>query len=201
MEKNKGPGRYVRRRYLIAKQFQLKYTFMIVIFMFLIAWLAGYTVYYTVFTLLGERLANLYPQARLSAIFKTVNITLLVRMALLVPFVVIVSIILSHRIAGPVFRMERYLGEVAKGDFSSILKLRRRDELKNLAEAINGMRRGLGRISQENQELVAKLSSTVDELNTELEKPTLNRERVITLSQQANGQITELKERFSQYRT
>lgn len=199
MEKDK---RYhVRRQYLISRKFQLKYVFLIVAFMFLIAWLAGYTVYYTAFTLMGEKLANVYPQGRLTVIFKTVNMALLMRILLLVPVVALISIFLSHRIAGPVFRIERYLGKVAKGDFSSIIRLRKRDELKNLAAAINKMTVGLGAIAQENQEIGAKLSSTLDKLNSELKQPSLDNEKVNTLVHEASEQARALEERLSQYST
>ena len=67
-------GFTIRRRYL-TKSFQLKYTVLLVAFMFLIAWLAGYTVYHTALTMLGEKLASVYPQGRLAAILQTVNIT------------------------------------------------------------------------------------------------------------------------------
>jgi len=188
-----------RRTYLISKKFQLKYTAIIVVFMFLISWLAGYTVYYTVFILLGEKLANVYPQGRLIAIFKTVNFTLLTRMALLLPFVIILSILLSHKIAGPVFRMERYLSEVARGNLSSVLKLRKRDELQNLAGAINKMTHSLGKIAKENQDNIAKLSIALSELNTEIKQPTLNKDKISNLAKEAIGQMDSLKQGFSQY--
>lgn len=190
----------IRRKYLIAKRFQLKYTFMIVFFMFLIAWLAGYTVYYTVFGLLGEKLANVYPQGRLEAIFKTVNITLLARIALLIPFAVVISIILSHRIAGPLFRIEGALNEIARGDFSSILKLRKRDEFKGLAEAVNSLTENLKKLAAENKEIVDKLSSNLDELNAAISQPSLNKDKVSALAKKASEEIRDLKHRLSRYR-
>jgi len=186
-----------RKQYVISGKFQFKYAAILIVFMFLIAWLAGYTVYYTAFSLLGEKLANVYPQGRLVAIFKTTNLILLMRMSLLIPFVIITSVFLSHRIAGPVFRMERYLGEIALGDFSSVLKLRKRDEFKNLAEAINKMTQGLKKIAQENQEMIAKLAATLEELRIALEQPEKDVGKIKVLTKQAAEQAKYLEERSS----
>ena len=196
-----GKGIYrMRRNYLISKRFQLRYVFYVLAFMFMIAWLSGYTVYYTLFTLMGEKLANVYPQGRLMDIFKTVNTTLLLRIALIVPFVVMISILITHRIAGPIFSMQRYLGEVAKGNFSSILKLRKRDELKDLAAAINKMTHNLGMIVQENRALVAEISDLLGDLNSELGKPSLNKDAVMSIARNADTKIKNLKGRLDHYR-
>ncbi|PIU42034.1 MAG: hypothetical protein COS99_02270 [Candidatus Omnitrophica bacterium CG07_land_8_20_14_0_80_42_15] len=199
--RNMGNGEFSKRKqYLIASKFQLKYTALVVVFMFLIAWLAGYTIYYTVFGLLGEKLANVYPQGRLALIFKTVNIVLLIRVALLIPFVVMISIILSHRIAGPVYRMERYINEVSSGDLSSILKLRKRDEFKSLAEAINKMTQGFAKLTKDNKDSIIKLSSLLDDLNETVSHPKFNKDKAISLVKEADRKANELKRRFSQYR-
>ena len=195
-----GKNYRMRRNYLISKRFQFKYVFYVLAFMFMIAWLSGYTVYYTLFTLMGEKLANVYPQGRLMDIFKTVNTTLLLRIALIVPFVVMISILITHRIAGPIFSMQRYLGEVAKGNFSSILKLRKRDELKDLAAAINKMTHNLGMSVQENRALVAEICDLLGDLNSRLEKPSLNKDEVMSIARNADTKIKNLKSRLDQYR-
>jgi methyl-accepting chemotaxis protein len=128
-----------RRIYLIKTKFQLKYAGIILIFMFTAAWLAGSTVYYTGWLLMGEKLANVYPQGRLIAIMRTIDLTLTLRLLLLTPLVVLLSIFLSHKVAGPLYRVERFIKSVAKGDLSTKLRLRRGDELQDLADAINDM--------------------------------------------------------------
>lgn len=135
----KRPLRMRRRNYLINKKFQLKYAGLILVFMFIIGLLSGYTVYYTGWLLMGEKLSNVYPQGRYVAIMRTINATLLIRLFILAPFVVLLAIFVSHRIAGPLFRIERFLGDVAQGDLSQRLTLRKKDELKELAGAINEM--------------------------------------------------------------
>jgi len=153
----------MRKKYLINTKFQLKYTGLILLFMFVVAWLTGYTVYYTGWLLMGEKLSAVYPQGRLVAIMRTVNFTLLLRLALITPLVVIISIILSHRIAGPVFRIGRYLKSLSSGDLSAKLHLRKNDELQDLAEAINDM-------TGELKNRVNKIKGLVNMAGLELEK-------------------------------
>lgn len=134
------PEKKIRRRiYLIKTKFQLKYTGLILLFMFVVAWVVGSTVYYTGWLLMGEKLANVYPQGRLVAIMRTIDLTLILRLLLMTPLVVIFSIFLSHKVAGPLYRIEKFLKGVANGDLSAKLRLRKGDELQDLAEAINDM--------------------------------------------------------------
>ena len=55
----------------------------------------------------------------------------------------LVSLFFPKRIAGPLYRIERELDRIGNGDLSVRLVLRRRDELKSLAEGINRMVGGL----------------------------------------------------------
>jgi methyl-accepting chemotaxis protein len=45
--------------------------------------------------------------------------------------------LLSHRIAGPVFRLERDLEEIAEGRFDRRITFRKKDEMRGIAEKIN----------------------------------------------------------------
>lgn len=46
-------------------------------------------------------------------------------------------LIMSHRFAGPIYRLEKDLEDIAKGNFSLRIKFRKKDELKSIAEGIN----------------------------------------------------------------
>jgi len=126
-----------RRQYFIAPEFQSRYIRYILLVMFGVGALAAYTVYYKSMLLLGGKLANVYPQGRLVAIVRSVNIQILLSLLLITPLVAIVSLFLSHRMAGPVYRMEKTLVAIANGDISGRITLRKHDEFKALADRIN----------------------------------------------------------------
>ncbi|MFH1368032.1 MAG: hypothetical protein ABII64_02770 [Elusimicrobiota bacterium] len=63
---------------------------------------------------------------------------------ILIPFVLIaacfvtgITILMSHKVAGPVFRLKRDLKSVIDGDLTVRFSLRQRDELKDLASSID----------------------------------------------------------------
>ena len=126
-----------RRQYFIAPEFQIRYIRFILFVMFGVGALAAYTVYYKSMILLGGKLANVYPQGRLVAIVKSVNIQIMLSLLLITPLVVIIGLFLSHRMAGPVYRMEKTLTAMGNGDISARITLRKRDEFKSLADRIN----------------------------------------------------------------
>jgi methyl-accepting chemotaxis protein len=128
---------YRRKQYFIARKFQTKYAGLFLVFMFLTGALCSYIIYYTIMVLLGEKLANVYPQGRLIAIINAVNLRILLGLLTITPLVVIISIFLSHKIAGPMYRMEKFMTTMATGDFTQHITLRKGDELKTLAERIN----------------------------------------------------------------
>ncbi|MFH1836660.1 MAG: hypothetical protein ABH862_00920 [Candidatus Omnitrophota bacterium] len=125
--------RYKRKKYLILMKFQIKYILYILLFLYLGALVAGYTVYWTTWVTLGEKLANVYPRGRLIYIFKHANVVLFWRLVIITPLFVFIGIRLSHRIAGPIYRIRLYIDSLLKKDYSQGLKLRKKDELKELA--------------------------------------------------------------------
>lgn len=129
-------ARIKRKRYFVAAKFQVKYIAYILLFLYIGAAIAGYTVYWTTWVTLGEKLASVYPRGRLIYIFKAANLTLLLRLLLITPIFVVIGTFLSHRIAGPIYRIGKYIDLMKQGDYSTCLVLRKKDELKVLAQKI-----------------------------------------------------------------
>ena len=50
---------------------------------------------------------------------------------------IIVLILISHRIAGPIFRFDMILNELRKGDLTRRFRLRKKDQFSELADRIN----------------------------------------------------------------
>ncbi len=128
-----------RTRLFIAKRFQIRYVALILIFIFATAVLTGYTVYVTTWIMFGEKLAAVYPQGLLLEIVRQVNMILLMRLIFLTPLVVLVGLFLSNRIAGPIYRIQRFIHRVSLGNYDNELVLREKDELQDLAETLNRM--------------------------------------------------------------
>jgi len=157
-------ARYKRKQYIVAAKFQLRYVGLILILVFLTGILCSYVVYYTSMLLLGDKLANVYPQGRLISIVNTVNMRILLSLILITPLVAVIGIYASHKIAGPIYRIEKYLGDMASGDLSTPLTLRKNDELVSLADGINRVADTVKSTVKQERESLAKTAVLLDSL-------------------------------------
>ena len=132
-----------RKHYLIERGLQLRFTRFVTLFVFISCVVTGLTIFYTTFMMLGERLADVYPQGRLVTIFKSVHVVLFIEVVIFLPIIFLFSILFSHRIAGPLPKIYATLREIGLGNFNIKLTLRKGDELKELADVINEMARNL----------------------------------------------------------
>lgn len=52
---------------------------------------------------------------------------------------IVLALLASHKIAGPLYRFKKVVKALEEGDFSSDFKIRKRDQLRDLAEGFNSM--------------------------------------------------------------
>jgi len=132
--------KYKRRNFFIKKGLQGKYVFSYFIFVMI-----GVIFFTLIFSMLSmNTLSIVYddydlkigttPLILLGKILASQWIFMVVFAML---FVVIISILLTHRIAGPMYRFEQAFNEMINGNIGYRIKLRKKDEGKELAEKIN----------------------------------------------------------------
>ena len=128
-----------RRNYFIKKDLQGKYIFFFFIFVVL-----GSIIFTLIFSMLSANTLTIAYKNYTLQIGKTPLI--LIRELLGAHWifivtaglaVVVVSMFLTHRLAGPLFRFEKSVGEMIKGNFDFRIRLRKKDEGKELAEMMN----------------------------------------------------------------
>jgi len=73
---------------------------------------------------------------------------------------VVASLFFPHAIAGPLYKIERELVDIGKGDLRKEIKIRKGDELKDLADSVNIMARGL----RDNIKAISDISVEIGEL-------------------------------------
>jgi len=127
-----------RKRYLIKKKLQFKYLLFTLLAMFIPTVVFGGALYYLVWQTIASEFAipeilaeNLIPA------LNRVNMMLLISLPLVFLLMLIFSVFISHKIAGPVYRLEKELVEIANGDYSRRIKFRSDDELQEIADNIN----------------------------------------------------------------
>jgi methyl-accepting chemotaxis protein len=144
-EASAAPGNPVsRRRYLVDRGFQLKYALLMALAGLVVAavfgtWLHQAHVQATaLLTPDAETLALVERSDRLLlGAFIAISVLLAAALALL-------GVVITHRVAGPVFVMGHYLEVLAEGRFPRMRTLRRSDELKTFfrafIEAVDAMK-------------------------------------------------------------
>jgi len=196
---NKRPA-YKRKQYLVAKKFQLKYTGLILLLMFLTASMCSYVVYYTAMILMGEKLANVYPQGRLLYIVKTVNFRILLSAILVTPLVVMLGIFLSHRIAGPIFRMEKFLKDMAAGNLASRITLRQGDEMATLAGGINNLAEALSSSINIQKSLANSISGNLSSVKRAMESRSRDMSEITSAVTKVDSEVKVLSKELEKYK-
>ncbi|MCE5299375.1 MAG: methyl-accepting chemotaxis protein, partial [Spirochaetia bacterium] len=95
---------------------------------------------------------------KLGDIFIQTGELLIVPVLLLSVLFVIAGIILSHKVAGPLYRVERVADELAKGNLSVRVRFRKADDIQDLARTLNNMIAGIGEIVSEDKKITEQLS-------------------------------------------
>jgi nitrogen fixation/metabolism regulation signal transduction histidine kinase len=86
------------------------------------------------------RLATRMPtdgERMLAELPDVLSANLLITVLVLVPLTITVGVLVTHRVAGPVFRFEEHLKAIARGEDPGRCELREGDELQELCQCIN----------------------------------------------------------------
>ena len=126
---------YQRKQYLINPGFQWKVAGTIAVAVFLFSVLISITLYGTLHQQARLRAAD--PAGYTASVTSVMVYFALGFAALTAGGVGLWSILMTHRICGPMFVMKRYLLEVAEGRLPSLRPLRKRDEFKDLYDAFD----------------------------------------------------------------
>lgn len=132
---NKHP-QFKRRTIFIKKALQLRYMMMIILSV-----LCGLAIMTFELTATLNDLFDSYPLLvqPIYDEFIPIAASFFYKIAIYLLFVVLISAILSHKMAGPVYRFEQTCKEIAKGDFSQRVRLRQGDQLTELQAEFNKM--------------------------------------------------------------
>jgi len=172
--------KYTRKHYFIDRTFQGQHVFnsyilaLIVIILFI-----GLFTFFT-----SDALTIVYTQDDLQ-LERTPLILLkkilLIAWILLIPggiWITLRTILLSHRMAGPLFKLEKTMDEMCVGKIGDRIYLRQKDHCKVLAEKINT----LNTIYAEKISKMSLLAQQIDDTAQGTEKPEIKLQKIEALS-------------------
>jgi len=82
----------------------------------------------------------------------------------------VITLLISHQIAGPIFRYEVVLGQIASGDFPAQIETRQTDQLKSTVDSLNELSTSLRGVYSSAQTLSEQLTSLDDVDKTLLQR-------------------------------
>lgn len=129
-------AQFKRRTIFIKKKLQLRYMLLIIFSV-----LTGLAIMAFELTFTLDEIFDKYPVLiqPLYDNFLPIALGFMYKILIYILFVVLLSAILSHKMAGPVYRFEQTCKEIAKGDFSKRVHLRQGDQLTELQGDFNAM--------------------------------------------------------------
>jgi methyl-accepting chemotaxis protein len=128
-----------RKRYFVERGFQLRFARFVLLFMLACCLITGLSVFYATFVVLSDKLAGIYPQGRLAQVLRPAYSGLFFGLVVVMPVIFYGAVVFSHRLAGPLPKIYQALRDIGAGNFDVKLTLRKKDELKELADEINAM--------------------------------------------------------------
>lgn len=153
-----------RQTILIKKNLQYRYMALIILSVLAGFLMVGLELVWSFSYVFGKRpvlveplLAELAPMLRIMG----------VKVAIYLAIVMIVSGLISHLMAGPIYKIEKSLGVIGEGDLTYEVYLRKHDQMTDLRDAVNAMTCSLrGKVSDE-REKAQKLKAELEQLAAE----------------------------------
>ncbi|MFH1540471.1 MAG: methyl-accepting chemotaxis protein [Elusimicrobiota bacterium] len=123
-----------RKTVVIKKALQFKCIIFIIVAMLIVALSIGWDIYYTMMRVIAELdIQELYP------VMTKISNLMFGKLVILLAIFFIVTIFISHKFAGPIFRLEKSLDIIAGGNLTYRMCLRNGDELIELQDKFNNM--------------------------------------------------------------
>lgn len=153
-----------RKNYFIAKDMQSKFAGTILLLALLVAVITACNIY-VLGSFFVEKNATLAQQNDASALIHDFISSYWPRLVVLVfvnvIIVFMVSVIYSHQTAGPAYKLEKSIKRITDGDLTFQVSLRRNDNLKELAAALN-------ELLDKFRTTLSKTKSLTDDINNKL---------------------------------
>ena len=154
---------YQRKKHLIKKDFQIRF-----IIKFCLIVLAGVILSTALLFFFSQgTLTSSFDDSRLVirktgiAILPAVIYTNLITLGVVSLIMIFVTLYISHKIAGPMFRFEKEIQIIAQGDLSNMIVLRKKDQVKEMADSLDQMRKSLHQKISEIHGEVTNLESII----------------------------------------
>jgi|GEM_PF-496747 methyl-accepting chemotaxis protein len=162
--------RSTRSNYFIQAGLQIKFTFVLVMIVLLVATITFFNLY-----IIGDYVVqntNTVMELRdmqsfLTTVFSIVGWRIVTLGVVCFLIITIIGIFYSHQFAGPSYKLEKCLKEISQGNLSFNIKLRGGDALHNVADSVNFLVDQFRGIVGKSRELSSAIRSNCEALSKE----------------------------------
>lgn len=151
---------YKRRIYIIKKKLQYKYIALVFLSMILTAFTIGADIYYT----MNKAYADAGYMVSFPTFISAISTLIILKTIILITLMISVAVLVSHKLAGPIYRFEKSCEVIGTGDFSYRVNLRKGDELMELKDEFNKMLESLSKKLSNDREKTTRISSGIEDM-------------------------------------
>ncbi len=153
----------MRKQFIVKPRIQLKYLFITVLA--IVA--TGLAVYFALWSsLVNSAGLEQFTAGEWKALERAYQTSFLWVIAILMIGFALESIVIFHRVIGPVFKFENIFRTLAKGDLSVVFKLRKHDELHEMEEEVQGLISSYKNAVADDRKKVEQAIALLDQGNT-----------------------------------
>ena len=192
-------AKYMRKRFFIDKKIQTKYIILTILLLLI------YTFLFAVILFLPYiiPLSFDYPieeQTKAARMLLNLHQSVWPALGAVILIMSTLSIFITHKIAGPVYRFKKDLAEVSAGNLDITIRLREKDDLKDLAEDLNLMIKELRVFVNTLQGNDQAMLSCVNELEDQIKNNKISSEagrELIDTIQENRANIAQVLEKYT----
>lgn len=192
-----------RRNVLVNPRFQLPLAFWIgcLAGLFSLGWIAAsyYPLRQAILTM-----ADFPERAKLVSVLDEIQRTLLLAALAVALMAALLAIHASHRIAGPLYRLQQTLKAMTEGDFSQQVEFRKMDTLKEFQSLVNLLGERMARLklqAERDRELLKLLRGQVGELSTLVQADDWKKEEVRHFVTRVKRELSALEDEEAPWRS
>lgn len=180
-ETTRSQAQFCRQTIIIKKALQYKYMAIMAISV-----LVGFLIFAME---VGWSLASVYREhpALLDPLFTQLGLLLpafLLKVLIYFVIVLLVAGVISHKMAGPIYKFEKSASTLCTGDLTHRIFLRKGDQLTELQGAINGMASSLQELVKTDRAAAQKIAAELENLAASVQEPPV-REKLLALAENA----------------
>lgn len=193
---------YKRHIYIIDRKFQFKYLFIILSMIFVSVAAVSFVTFYVIWdNVIKEFFFIPEASVKLGDIFVRTSVISAATGVILLAVFGIAGIFISHKIAGPIYRVERVADELKKGNLDVKVRFRKDDDLQELADSLNKMIDGIKGMVSEDKEIIRRLTAMSEKLSEDVKKQKGLKKGVLNTIKKLNSIIAKLKKATDKFRT